>query len=153
MSHKLLVIEREANRLIEKYLGGQGWKFAWNNRKRAFGLCSYRKKEIQLSIFLSETEPFDSVCDTILHEIAHALTPGAGHGPAWKAVARRIGLSDPKSGKQAAVQPKYSWVLEYEGEFVSGYHRKPHKVAKNIQSYQVKGKPESLGKLVLKKVA
>jgi predicted SprT family Zn-dependent metalloprotease len=31
------------------------------------------------------------VVDTILHEIAHALTPGDGHGPAWKAACLRIG--------------------------------------------------------------
>ncbi len=32
--------------------------------------------------------------DTLLHEIAHALAgPEAGHGPAWKAVAVRIGAT------------------------------------------------------------
>ena len=37
------------------------------------------------------------VTDTILHEIAHALAgPGAGHGPAWKATASRLGAT-PKS--------------------------------------------------------
>ena len=34
------------------------------------------------------------VKDTILHEIAHALAVArAGHGPAWKTVARRIGAT------------------------------------------------------------
>lgn len=29
--------------------------------------------------------------ETILHELAHIMTPGEGHGPAWVAAAHRIG--------------------------------------------------------------
>ena len=29
--------------------------------------------------------------DTILHEVAHALTPGDNHGPLWRRVCRQIG--------------------------------------------------------------
>ena len=36
----------------------------------------------------------ESIQDTVLHEIAHALAaPEAGHGPLWKTVARRIGAA------------------------------------------------------------
>jgi len=39
----------------------------------------------------------EQLTDTILHEIAHALAgPAAKHGPAWKAIARRLGAT-PKS--------------------------------------------------------
>ncbi len=38
--------------------------------------------------------PITSFDDLILHEIAHANAgPGAGHGPIWKAEARRIGCT------------------------------------------------------------
>ncbi len=36
----------------------------------------------------------EQVRDTVLHEIAHAIAgPEAGHGPLWKATARRIGAT------------------------------------------------------------
>jgi predicted SprT family Zn-dependent metalloprotease len=33
----------------------------------------------------------EQIEDSIRHEIAHALTPGAGHGPAWKLMCIRVG--------------------------------------------------------------
>lgn len=39
------------------------------------------------------------VHETILHEIAHALAgPGAGHGPKWREMARRVGARDNAHG-------------------------------------------------------
>ena len=36
----------------------------------------------------------EEIRDTVLHEIAHAIAgPEAGHGPLWKATARRIGAT------------------------------------------------------------
>ncbi len=55
-----------------------GWNFEWNNRKSAFGLCSYSRKTIFLSKILTVQVDEEGVTNTILHEIAHALV-GAGH--------------------------------------------------------------------------
>lgn len=34
---------------------------------------------------------YDDLLDTLLHEIAHALTPGDGHGKLWQAKAMELG--------------------------------------------------------------
>ena len=37
--------------LMDEYgLTDQGWKFKWNKRNTAMGVCNYRKKQIELSI-------------------------------------------------------------------------------------------------------
>ncbi len=68
------------------------WTFAFNRRKRAFGLCDFQKRTIYLSAVLAELNGEAEVRDTLLHEIAHALAGhGAGHGPAWREVADSVG--------------------------------------------------------------
>jgi SNF2 family DNA or RNA helicase len=39
----------------------------------------------------AETASEDEIIETILHEIAHAITPGAGHRPIWSKCAKSIG--------------------------------------------------------------
>lgn len=43
------------------------------------------------------------VRDTILHEIAHALAPRAGHGPKWRAICRQIGAEPKRCYDEKAV--------------------------------------------------
>lgn len=90
----LEVAKNEALFLMNDHgLLDEGWKFQFDNAKRRFGCCMYRKKVISLSKHLTELNEFDQVRDTILHEIAHALTPGAHHGPKWVAKALEIGCN------------------------------------------------------------
>ena len=91
------------NLLAAKYLALKhinehltGWVFAFNNRKRALGVCKYRSRTIELSKFFIVNSPEDEVLQTILHEIAHAIAGhAAGHGWKWRQVARQIGVKDP----------------------------------------------------------
>lgn len=69
--------------IMSKY-GLKEWKFVYIESKRCFGVCNYQKKEIGLSWLLCENRPVKRNIDTILHEIAHALTPGDRHGKKWK---------------------------------------------------------------------
>lgn len=69
------------------------WGFAFDRARRRLGSCDYRARRITLSLTLTVLNPETVVRDTILHEIAHALTPGARHGPAWRAQASAIGAS------------------------------------------------------------
>lgn len=78
-----------------------GYRFEFDNAKRIFGRCFYNAKKITLSLPLcsANLDKVDSrIYDTILHEIAHALSVhvyglsiGKGHGSYWKGIASQIG--------------------------------------------------------------
>lgn len=58
------------------------------------GLCNYAARRIELSALFVAMNDEKLVCDTILHEIAHALAGHrAGHGPRWVAVCHRLGVA------------------------------------------------------------
>lgn len=72
--------------------GLHDWSFRFGNARQKLGECRAKEKLIVLSRSHAAGGAPDDVTDTVLHEIAHALAgPAAGHGPAWKAVARRLG--------------------------------------------------------------
>lgn len=74
--------------------GLDGWTFGFSNAKRRLGACKYRQKRIEIAEFYARNSPDESVLDTLLHEIAHALAgPTAKHGPQWKAIAVRLGAT------------------------------------------------------------
>lgn len=93
---RLMEVDAQARELMDRH-GLADWSFRFNDAEKKLGVCRYREKLILLSREHAVNGARDQVTDTILHEIAHALAgPGAGHGPAWKAVARRLGAT-PKS--------------------------------------------------------
>ena len=72
--------------------GLQDWSFRLVDTKRRLGACKFRLKRIEIAEFYARNSPPNTVLDTLLHEIAHALAgPVARHGPAWKAIAIRLG--------------------------------------------------------------
>ena len=141
-------VERYANQLMTKEyrveVNGKthlltpsklGYKFKFDNAKRRFGLCSYRRKEISLSKPLCEynLNNFYQINDTILHEIAHALSykihgrKGDGHCKRWVHVAKSIGCNGKRcydSSKVNNIEHKYSLICDTCG---GNYprHRKP----------------------------
>lgn len=72
--------------------GLQDWTFALSDAKRSLGVCKYKKKRIEIAKYYAENSPRETVLDTLLHEIAHAIAGHAArHGPAWKDAAVRVG--------------------------------------------------------------
>jgi predicted SprT family Zn-dependent metalloprotease len=91
---KTSTAKRRAIRLIKKHnLLDSGWVFQFDKATTRFGCCNYTRKVISLSKPLVEANSWDNVKDTILHEIAHALTPGQNHNNVWKQKAIEIGCT------------------------------------------------------------
>lgn len=97
-----------AIQLMDKHgLLSSGWHFQLDSSMKRFGVCSYRRKLISMSRHLIELNDEADVKDTILHEIAHALTRGAKHGPVWKAKCVEIGCKPVRCySVKNIVQPK-----------------------------------------------
>ena len=148
--------ESLAIRLIREHLDSS-WSFRWNRRQRAFGLCNYTKKTIELSRVLTETETEYATRQTILHEIAHAIAGfDAGHGPKWKFHARQLGVEEPKSRRAptGGTKPNYKWAIKYDGKVVKGYLRRPNRhIQKNISNFYLRDRPETKGQLYIERVA
>jgi predicted SprT family Zn-dependent metalloprotease len=92
-----------ATELKNQHLDLRDWSISINNRKRSFGLCSYSKKEIQLSGMLIPHMNDEGIKDTIIHEIAHALTKGHGHDYTWKRKCIELG----GNGQRLGYEDKY----------------------------------------------
>ena len=90
-----------------------GWVFKFNRRKRAFGLCSIKKKTIFLSKKLLDvnSDNFELWDDTIRHEIAHAidytLRNKSDHGRIWKSIAKQVGANPTRTSAGNLPKPKY----------------------------------------------
>lgn len=73
-----------------------GWKFEYNSRKRAAGLCSKTEKTIFISRWLLEQNLSKGLEfeDTLRHEVAHAIDfeirGTSDHGRVWKLIARQV---------------------------------------------------------------
>ena len=94
---RLREVAIEARGLMDRHGLGE-WTLGFIAARGKLGECRPLDRRIGLSRHHAVTGPRELVTDTILHEIAHALAgPGAGHGPAWKAIARKIGAT-PRSG-------------------------------------------------------
>lgn len=115
-----------ATELIVKHgIAEKGYRFAWNNRRRAAGVCSYRRKTIELSMPLTSLSNEVDVIDTILHEIAHALAGhDAGHGWKWQQIARSIGCNGDRcynEGNKESTFEAYKAVAKYKGVCPNGH--------------------------------
>ena len=92
-AERLNAVAATARRLMEEH-GLSEWTFAFVEAGRRLGDCSFRHRVIRIGRAHALDGSDEQVRDTMLHEIAHALAgPEAGHGPLWKATARRIGAT------------------------------------------------------------
>lgn len=66
-----------------KSLVGTDWRFCFDANRRRFGACYHAEKTIKLSGPLVRCNDETRVLDTILHEVAHALTPVPATGNMW----------------------------------------------------------------------
>lgn len=99
--------KHEALHLMEDMMsihGLRGWKATITDNRSRLGYCHWGKKTIGLSIFHAAGSHENSVMNTILHEIAHALVGPSSdpHGPAWQRKALEIGCNAERCGHMNA---------------------------------------------------
>jgi len=87
-------------------LTDMGWKFKFNDRKRAFGVCNPSNRTIYLSTYLLETteREMSGWKNTMIHEIAHAINHhlgGRGHDYQWRNIFLHLGGSGERCSRDA----------------------------------------------------
>jgi len=130
------------------------WCFVWDNSVRRYGQCRYRKQEIGISKHLAKLNSIEETKDTVLHEIAHALTGvGHGHDAYWKRMCIKVGArpqrcyrSERQGGNVKQVQGKYKLINKETGKVYKEYYRRP-KHADWSERWIVGKKAETFGKL------
>lgn len=84
-------VETWARALIRLHLD-DSWSFGFDSAKRRVGACHYATRRITISRYFVPLLSDDEIHQTLLHEVAHALAgPDAGHGSAWRTIARDLG--------------------------------------------------------------
>lgn len=110
---KIIAVHKEANQLLHDFgLLEQGWTFKLSNTKKAVGRCVHSDKVIEYSKWFLDSSP-ESVTDTLLHEIAHALV-GASHGHdwTWKSKAMELGCDPSRVTETAVTTAKFNYVMK-----------------------------------------
>ena len=87
-----------ATELKNKHSELLSWTISFNKRKRAFGVCNYGKREISISSILIPFMTDSAIKDTIIHEIAHALTKGHDHDKVLKRKCIELGGTGDRLG-------------------------------------------------------
>ena len=111
---ELTAARKIANDLIAQHgLDALRWTFRFDRAEKRLGLCTYSTRTISMGQAYVLAADEESVTQTMLHEVAHALVgSGAGHGPIWKAKARQIGYT----GARTAENPHAKSAQEKEIE-------------------------------------
>ena len=129
----LIKAQQLAEKLIRKHkLDVKGWTFVYDNARRRFGCCKYRPKVITLSKYLTHLNDEKEVRNTILHEIAHALTPGHHHDWVWKAKAKEIGCTGDRCySSKSVTTPESRYIAICSG---CGHTHKKHRLTRSSSS-------------------
>lgn len=90
------------------FYGLPHWVFRFNNSLVNSGLCDYNQCTIYLSKKYMGRMTNDEICNTILHEIAHALTPWDKHGRKWRLACEYLGIKPNPTGPIPRLPGKYS---------------------------------------------
>lgn len=113
------MLPSRAIELVRRHLAANGFRnvaveISARARRKAGSAHWHRGKphKLVLAAWLVERAPDEEIEDTILHEIAHLIAGNsAGHGPRWRAAARRLGCSDERCyrGDLARYAPPARW--------------------------------------------
>lgn len=91
------------------------WKIAFSRMNSAIAVCKEKIKTIKFDSYWVENMSWEELKDVLLHEIAHALTPGHRHDSVWKEMARKIGVKaefDDIEMSESTKRGKFQKILE-----------------------------------------
>lgn len=119
-----------AKELISQH--NPGVQFSWSRSKNAFGDYHWSGNIIRLSKVLTPLRPASEVRNTIMHELAHSLTPAnTRHGRAWRIQMIKFGLKPESCTKTVADLTQigsYWYGMCPSGHNVGQWSRKPSAV-------------------------
>lgn len=96
--------------LLERF-----WRVEWDNGKRRAGACHYDRRVISLSRIILSNASDEDVRETILHEVAHALTPGHSHDAVWRAKLIEMGGTGKRTHSMETPKGRYELLCEQCG--------------------------------------
>ena len=94
------------DKLLEHGLKDWHVRISTDATKPFLGLCSYKDKCIILNAHHIDIHPEPDVVDTVLHEVAHALTPGYGHDDVWRTKAKELGCTSLQPCSHLSLSPE-----------------------------------------------
>jgi len=102
---------RLARELMDQHRLTPQWSFRFDGARRRAGACNFATQTISLSSVLVPLYDQQTVRDTLLHEIAHALAgPAHHHDHVWKWYARTLGAPDNARLPGTLPAPSEPWV-------------------------------------------
>ena len=140
---KLDEVKTLARSLMDKH-GLIQWRLSLVSAKSWAGQCVYGQWNLnpryswgRIDLSIEHMEAFDEpeVRETILHEIAHALTEKRGHGKEWKAVARRIGSTAKRTVSHDAPTIK----SRYKAVWPNGHEFARHRLTESLKHSSCSG--------------
>ena len=152
-----VAMELLEERLERTGLKALGWTAGWDRARQRFGACWPQRKRITLSRLLTELNEEAHVLDTILHELAHALTferhgRVRSHGKEWRAIAEALGASTNARTQTGRLPPgRFALAHRQTGEVFRTFQRKPRR--HDYRGRYIRGrKAETLNQLVVIKL-
>ncbi|MDR1213589.1 MAG: SprT-like domain-containing protein [Propionibacteriaceae bacterium] len=105
----LVWARQRASRLVDQHLGGD-WSFDFDHARARVGCCHFQTRRITVSRHLTPQLSQQELEQAVLHEIAHALVGAeAGHGPAWRQIAGRLGYTGRRTIDLPAARRQARW--------------------------------------------
>lgn len=103
------------------------WKIRFTKSRVEAGSCDYKHRTLYFSTYYASRATEKEFEEVVLHEVAHAMTPGKGHGKEWKDTARKLGCSGDETVESRQKPTNWStvflWLVTFS--FAGWYISKP----------------------------